>query len=202
MLTNKTFQIDLKTIALILLLLFVGYNQFLKPKDVSTTVTETQTVDIKKVIQEAVNYQMQLQQPTQQPTIIYQDRIVPFNNIADVPKKDLDKVKNLNKYKDTTFLENGKIYTEILSDGTVYSNKVIAEMEEKTITNTKETNTVIKESGLFISPTVQFNPIGFKAIGAQLNYIRKNDVGLGVGAFIDTQSGQLNYQLSIHKKIF
>lgn len=202
MITNKSFNIDLKTIGLIALLLYVGYNKFLKPVDVTKEVTQTETVDIKKVVEEAINNRLQLQTPTQQPTIIYQDRIVPVNNVSEVPKEDVSKLKNLNKYKDTTKLENATIYSEILSDGTVYSNKVIAEVDVKTVTKTKETVITRKESGLFIGPSVQFNQLGFKQVGAQLDYIRKNDVGAGIGAFIDTQTGNVNYQLTLRKKIF
>lgn len=202
MITNKNFNLDLKTIAIIALLIFIGYHRFLKPVEVTKEVTQTESVDIKKVVEEAINNRLQLQIPQQQPTIIYQDRIVPINNISEVSKEDLKKLKNLNKYKDTTKLENATIYSEILSDGTVYSNKVVAEIDVKTITKTKETVITRKESGMFIGPSVQFNQVGINQFGLQLDYIRKNDVGAGVGAFLDNQTGQLNWQLTLRKKIF
>ena len=202
MITNKNFNLDLKTIVIIALLIFIGYHRFLKPVEVTKEVTQTESVDIKKVVEEAINNRLQLQTPQLQPTIIYQDRIVPINNISEVPKADLKKLKNLNKYKDTTKLENATIYSEILSDGTVYSNKVVAEIDVKTITKTKETVITRKESGMFIGPSVQFNQFGINQFGLQLDYIRKNDVGAGVGAFLDNQTGQLNWRLTLRKKIF
>ncbi|WP_044398801.1 hypothetical protein [Lacinutrix sp. Hel_I_90] len=200
---KKKYSFGIKDLTIVLLLLFGAYYFILKPERIETVVKETKTVDIKKEIKEAINNHLQLQKPEVQRTIIYQDRVLPITKETIVEPEDHDKIKNLNKYKDTTQLENGKIYSEILSDGTVYSNKIIAEMDVKTITKTKETKITKYGSGLFFSPSIQVNPVsGIQSFGASINYIYKGDFGIGAGAFLNTQAQSLNYSITLHKKIF
>ncbi|WP_440881391.1 hypothetical protein [Tenacibaculum sp. C7A-26P2] len=200
---NRKFSIDIKDILIIALLLFGIYKFFLKPEREVVTEKETTTIDIKKEIEEAINNRLQLQQPTQQPTIIYQDRVVPVYKDTPIPKGDEDLVKNLNKYRDTTQLENAKIYSEILSDGTVYQNKVTAEVDVKTITNTIEKKVVKYGSGFYLSPGVNLNPInGIQSIETSINYINKGDFGFGLGVQYDLLTKDVSYGVKIHKKIF
>lgn len=200
---NKKFNINIKDILIIALLLFGIYHFLLKQEREVITEKETTTVDIKKEIEEAINNQLQLQQPTQQPTIIYKDRVVPIYKNTEVKKEDLNKVKNLNKYQDTTQLENAKIYSEILSDGTVYSNKVTAEIDVKTITKTFEKKIVKYGSGIYISPSTYINPKTFDYnFGISLDYINKGDFGAGIGIQYSTSDNGIYYGINIKKKLF
>lgn len=167
-----------------------------------TTVTET--VDIKKTIDEAVNNALARQTPETRPYIIYPDnRVVPVLNINDVSKEDLDKVKNLNTYKDTTKLKNATVYSEIVADGKVYSNKITAEVEEKTITKTVTEKTTIHGSGLFVKGGGYFSPeLGNTQVLFGLEYIRKNDMGFGAGVLYDVATKEPYYGVTVSKKIF
>ena len=200
---NRKFSIDVKDIALIALILFGAYQFLLKPEREVVTEKETTTIDIKKVVEEAINNKLQLQQPIQQPTIIYKDRVVPVYKDTPIPKGDDDLVKNLNKYQDTTHLDNAKIYSEMLSDGTVYQNKVTAEVDVKTITNTIEKKIVKYGSGFYLSPGVNLSPIrGIESVEASINYINKGDFGFGVGAQYNLITKDISYGIKVHKKIF
>ena len=197
---KKTFNVDIKDIAILILALFLFYKFILNPERVVETTKETTKIDVKKEIEEAINNKLQLQQPTQQPTIIYKDRVVPI--YKDTPIKNTDVVKNLNKYKDTVRLKNATIYSEILSDGKVYQNKVTAEVDVKTITNTIEKKIVKYGSGFYLSPEINLNPInGIQSVGASINYIHKGDIGFGVGAQYDFVTNNVNYGVKIHIKI-
>lgn len=200
---NKTFSITVKDIVLVALIIFGAYQFLLKPEREVVTEKETTTIDIEKVIEKAINNKLQLQQPIQQPTIIYRDKVVPVYKNTPIPKGDEDLVKDLNKYLDTTYLENAKIYSEILSDGTVYQNKITAEIEVKTITKTIEKKTVKYGSGLFVSPGINLNPAkGIESIETSLNYIYKGDFGIGVGVQYNILTKDVSYGIRLHKKIF
>ncbi len=199
---NKSFSIDIKSIALILLLLYIGCNQFISPERVEKEVKETETVDIKEVVEKAINNRLHLQEPSQQPVIVYRDRVVPVNSSTIVPKEDLDKLKNLNKYQDTTKLKNATIYSEILTDGKIYSNKITANVPVKTITKTKETKITKYASGLYLSPGVNVSPLGIKNAELGLNYIYKADFGVGAAIQYNFNDNTMNYGIKIHKKIF
>jgi len=174
------------------------------PANVEKETTVTETVDIKKTIDEAVNNALGRQTPETRPYIIYPDnRVVEVKNIADVNKDDLSKVKDLQVYRDTTDLKNAKVFTEIVADGKVYSNKVTAEVEEKTITKTITEKTTVNGSGLFVSGGAYVNPdMKLNTIEAGLNYIYKNDVGAGASVIYDTGTKQPYYGFKIFKKIF
>jgi hypothetical protein len=198
---KKSFNI--KDVAIVLLVLFLLFQKAIFPEKEVVTETKTTTIDIKKEIEEAVNNRMQLQQPTQQPTIIYQDRVVPVYRDTPIPKGDEDKVKNLNKYTDTTKLDNAKIYSEILTDGTIYQNKVTAEVDVKTITNTIEKKIVKYGSGIYVMPEVRVNQVNFiESAGASIMYIHKGDIGFGVGADYNFQTQQMNYSGKVLIKLF
>tara|TARA_R110002111_G_scaffold99321_2_gene153632 strand:+ start:64 stop:693 length:630 start_codon:yes stop_codon:yes gene_type:complete len=205
---NKSVTLDLKTIIIIALLLFGAYHFLLNPTAEKTTIKETQTIDIEHIIETAINTALANQKPETQTVIIRENGTVQsVKDISEVPPEDIDKVAQLNKYKDTTSIDNakfkGKIFSEILSDGTVYSNKITTDFEAKTITNTIETETVIYGSGLFISPGINYNTLnGIESVEASLNYINKMDFGVGVGAQYNLQSNTMSYGIKVHKKLF
>lgn len=200
---KTSFRLDIKDILLIGALLFGIYHFLLKPEREVITEKEKTTVDIKKEIEAAINSQLQLQQPVQQPTIIYKDRVVPIYKNTPIAETDKNKIKNLNKYSDTTYLEHAKIHSEILSDGIVYSNKITAEVDVKTITKIKEKKIVKYGSGFYFSPSVYMNPNTLDYnFGIALEYLNKGDFGAGVGVQYNTNDGGIYYGISLKKKIF
>lgn len=203
MLSNK-FTLGIKDIAIIALLLYVLYTLFLVPENEKKTINKTQTIEVETVTENGSNNQLQLQRPKVQPAIIYKDRIVPVYHNTILSKTDLEKVKNLNKYQDTTHLENATIFSEILSDGKVYQNAIKAEIQVKTITNTIEKETIKYASSLFLSPEINFNPQAsfLDNVGIYVDYINKGDFGAGIGAsyHLDTHTVSLGFKL--HKRLF
>ena len=215
MATEKTYSISFKNIALIamgaviiFLLLFpksCGKQQ--SETRITTTTDTVQKIDVKKVIDSAVNYALSKYKPEKQTFYFYKDRIIEPKDTTGLNLGANAEALSLNTYKDTTNLKNAVIYSEIISDGKVYGHKVKAEVEEKTITNTITNNitkeTVIKASGLFISGgTGVSSGLGLDNINAGLNYIYKNDIGIGV-------EGQYNFNLKqpiigvkVFKRIF
>ncbi len=194
--TKEKQRLNLSQILLGIVILFLAYNQFFGGPRETIETKETTTVDIEKKIDSAVNSALANHIPVQQPTIIYRDKVVPIFQNTPIPEADRDKVKNLNKYQDTTILEDGKIYSEILSDGIVYQNKVKAEMNIKTITKTKETTRTIHASGLYVMPEVHVNKLrDVNSVGTSLLYIHKSDIGIGIGANYELGTGAINYSI-------
>lgn len=173
-------------------------------KRVEKETTVTETIDIKKTIDEAVNNALARQSPDMRPYIIYPDnRVVEVSNMADVNKDDLSLVKSLQVYRDTTVLDNATVYAEIAADGKVYSNKITAKVDQKTITKTIIEKETIHGSGVFVSGGAYVGPdMRLNTVEAGINYIYKNDVGIGGAVIYDTGTKQPYYGIQIFKKIF
>ena len=198
----KNFAISPKDLIIVAAGAFIVYLLFFQQKGERSTVTESQTETVANVRESATAFNLQL--PELQPVIIYKDRIVEVEGRKDVAPIDLDKLKVLNRYKDTARLENATVYSEILTDGTIYSNKITADIQVKTITKTIEKETVRYPSALYISPEVNFMPgVNFlQSAGASLNYINKTDFGVGLGINYNFNSQSIVYGLRLHKKLF
>ena len=198
----KNFAISPKDLIIVAAGAFIVYLLFFQQKGERSTVTETQSETVDNVRESATGFNLQL--PELQPAIIYRDRIVEVEGRQDVAPIDLDKLKVLNRYKDTARLANATVYSEILTDGTVYSNKITADIQVKTITKTIEKETVRFSSALYISPEINFMPgVNFlQSAGASLNYINKTDFGVGLGINYNFNSQSMVYGLRLHKKLF
>ena len=198
----KNFAISPKDLIIVAAGAFIVYLLFFQQKGERSTVTETQSETVDNVRESATGFNLQL--PELQPAIIYRDRIVEVEGRQDVAPIDLDKLKVLNRYKDTARLENATVYSEILTDGTVYSNKITADIQVKTITKTIEKETVRFSSALYISPEINFMlGVNFlQSAGASLNYINKTDFGVGLGINYNFNSQSMVYGLRLHKKLF
>jgi len=198
----KNFTISTKDLIIAACGAFIIYLLFFQQKGERSTVKETQTESIKTVRESATNFDLHL--PELQPAVIYRDRIVEVESRKDVAPIDLDKLKVLNRYKDTARLENATVYSEILTDGKIYKNTITADIQVKTITKTIEKETVRFPSALYVSPEVNFSPgLDFlQSAGASLNYINKTDFGVGIGINYNFNSQSMVYGLRLHKKLF
>lgn len=165
--------------------------------------TRTQTIDIKKTIDEAINNALAKQQPEKVPYIIYRDKVVKVTDGTNLNSSDLSNVQELNVYKDTTRLKNATVYSEIVSDGTVYSNGITAEVNETVITNTITKETTVMGSGLFVTGGVGVGTgLNLDNIELGLDYIYKNDVGLGFYGEYNIQTKTPSAGVRLSKKIF
>jgi len=174
---------------------------------ITTTTDTVKKIDIKKVIDSAVNNALSKYKPEKQTFYFYKDRIIEPKDTIGLNLGSNPELLTLNTYKDTTKLKNAVIYSEIVSDGKVYANKVKAEVEEKTITNTitntitKETNT--KASGLFLSGGAGVGSgLGLDNVNAGLNYIYKNDIGIGIEGQYNFNVKQPVIGVKVFKRIF
>lgn len=175
-------------------------------KDVAvkeTTKTE-QKIDVREIVDSAINMALQNQKPKRVPYLVYQDRLVPVQNVNDLNKDDLSHLKEVNVYKDTTKLENAEIYSEIYAEGKVFGKKLTAKTFEKTITNTitHEKETIVNGSGFFLSGGGGTDGTQFNNVNVGLDYIRKNDVGVGYSFQYDLVTGQRIHNIRVLKKIF
>lgn len=201
---KKSFSITIKDIILVAAIIFLifwkGGNPF---EEVKETRTETETVDIKTTIDEAINDALQKQKPETKPFIVYQDRVVRVGKDQNLTQEQQDNVKQLNVYKDTTQLKNARIYSEIATDGIVYSNKVTAEVDEKTVTKTIEVEKVRYASGIFVTGAGYVNPqLQVQGVQLGLDFIVKNDYGIGVFADYNLVTEDIGIGLRFSKKIF
>jgi len=200
-------KITLERVLLIVLALVIAYLLLRDCKgqqSVEKETSTTETVDIKKTIDEAVNNALAKQPAQTRPYIIYPDNHVEeVKNINDVKESDLSNVKELQVYRDTTLLDNATVYTEIAADGKVYLHKVKAEVNEKTVTKTITEKTTVNGSGFYVTGGAYLNDgMKLNTVSAGIDYIYKNDVGIGAGVIYDTSKKEVYYGVKISKKIF
>jgi len=177
---------------------------------VEKETTTTQTIDIVKTIDQAVNNALANQKPERTPYIIIRDEktgketVIEVKDTSKLNAGDLSNVKELNTYKDTTRLKNATIYSRIVSDGKVYLNDVTAIVDEKTITNTTTEKTTIHGSGLFVKGGAFFSKdvINNSQVMLGLEYIRKNDVGFGAGVLYHVPTKEAYIGFTLSKKLF
>lgn len=170
----------------------------------STSIKQTETVSFDHIREIGHNDKLSLQLPEIVPAIVYRDSIVYVKDRKKLTPIELESVKDLKRYRDTTKFENGTVYSEILSGGTVYSNKVTADFKVKTITRTIEKETVRDRSFFFVSPEININP-GIKFLnsaGASFNFISHSDFGAGLGINYNFNSQSVTYGIRLHKKLF
>jgi len=133
--------------------------------------------------------------------IEYRDRIIRVKDEQDLPVDQRSQVKEVNRYQDTTILENARIFSDIISEGRILEKNIIAEIDHKEITTT--TTTIKNASGLFISPGLGYSPIfGIESLELNFTYISKNDLGISAGAYYNPMSNHTGFKLTLHKRIW
>ncbi len=152
-------------------------------------------------IDSSVDLKIKNRAPEKINVIEYPDRIVRIKDVKDLPPDERNLVKEVNRYQDTTILDNARIYSDIISEGRILEKNIKVEIDHKEIT---ETITTIKNaSGLFISPGLGYSPIyGLESLELNLMYIRKNDLGISAGAYYNPMSNHAGFKLTFHKKIW
>jgi hypothetical protein len=156
---------------------------------ITTQIDSTKDSEIKNRVPEKIKI------------IEYPDKIVRVKNEKDLPVDQRKDVKEVNRYQDTTILENARIFSDIISDGRILEKNIKAEIDHKEITTT---TTIIKNaSGLFISPSLGYSPVyGIEALELNFMYISKNDMGISAGIYYNPMSNHTGFKLTIHKRIW
>jgi hypothetical protein len=133
--------------------------------------------------------------------IEYTDHIVRVKEEKDLPMVERSRVKQVNRYQDTTILDNARIYSDIISEGRILEKNIIAEIDNKEVIVT--TTTIKNASGLFISSGLGYSPIyGIEALELDFTYISKNDLGISAGAYYNPMSNHAGFKLTLHKRIW
>lgn len=186
-------------IAILLVLLMLDGCENKQPSNpvIETSVTE----EIRTEKDSSTNTGIKNLKPEKVNIIERQDKVDLVSVPEDLQPSEKEKVKTVNRYRDTTKLKNAIIYSEILSEGRVleYNLQTSIDHLERTI-ETKE-RTIKQPGGLFLSPAVSYSPLfGLESVEANFNYIKGN-WGAGLGGYIDFRTGP-GIKLSIHKKLF
>lgn len=205
--TSKTVTVSYGNIIIVALALVIAYLLF---KDCSgssgpaqTKTTSTTTIEYQKIIDSAINTALSRQKPEKVPYVIYQDRIYLPKDTVGLNLGATANVRDLNVYKDTTKLKNATVYSEITSDGVVYGNKITAEVEKEIVTNTITNETTVFGSGVFLSGGAGVSTdLGLDNISLGLEYIHKNDIGVGINGQYNFQTKQPVVGVKVSKKIF
>lgn len=118
-------------------------------------------------------------------------------------QEDQQKIKQVNRYQDTTYFEGSRIFSDILSEGRILEKNIVVEVDHLRTTITNETTITKEISGLFFSPAVSYSPSsGVETIEANFNYIHKGSFGIGAGAYYNTITNHSGIKITIHKKIW
>jgi len=168
-------------------------------RDGSGDTTITKTVEkVTTQIDSSRDSGIKNREPEKIKIIEYRDRIIRVDE-KDLPIDERKKVKEVNRYQDTTILENARIFSDIISKGRILEKNIIAEIDHKEITTT-----IIKNaSGLFISPGLGYSPIfGIEALELNLTYISKNDLGISAGVYYNPMSNHTGFKITLHKRIW
>ena len=184
---------------LVFLLFFNGCN------GESTVVATSEKETIEKTVvtvDSASNNQIKNQVPEKVNVIETPQKVVTVDDVNELSEQDRKKVKQVNRYLDTTYLEGAVIFSDILAEGRILKKDIIAEIEHKE-TVTSITNTIIKQpGGLFISPGINYSPIfGIEAVETSLTVIKGN-WGISAGGYYSFRNYSPGIKIKIHKKLF
>ncbi len=199
-----TFKITIEHFIIVILavLLFIkscGTETDCGPDKIETTVEKIVTVsrdsaknnEIKDFVPEEI---LIIELPDKIETVIYPEKL---------SKIDQDKIKPAYKYRDTTYFPGSMVISNIISEGRILETSFVLEVENisTTVTTTK---TIVKQpGGLFISPGLDYSPIGgIEAIETSLTYI-KGDLGLSIGGYYNFSAPKesLGAKFKIHIKL-
>lgn len=180
---NTNLKIDLKTIlisGLIIYLFFSGFFDKYKTKTTIKTVTKTELI---KNLDSLLNNRLATYPAKKVNVAINPNNEVRTLHKNKPPLQQNEKLLKLNEVKDTLHLKNATIFSTMLTDGKIYSHHAIAETNDKIVTTTTETKTTIPESATFINIEPILNLKG-KLYGGEISIDRtyKNKIRLGLGA--------------------
>ena len=164
---------------------------------IETTITE----EIRTEKDSSSNAEIKNREPEKVNIIERQDKVDLVPAPETLPASEQEKVKTVNRYRDTTKFKNATIYSEILSEGRVMEFNLQTSIDhlERTIGTTEKTTK--QAGGLFLSPAVSYSPLfGLESVEANFNYIKGN-WGAGIGGYMNFRTGP-GIKLTIHKKLF
>lgn len=117
--------------------------------------------------------------------------------------EDLSEVKQVNRYRDTTYFPGSMVISDIISEGRILEKNLVLEVEHVQTTITTEKTALKEISGFFFSPAISYAPgLGVENIEANITYINKGDFGVSAGAYYNTITNHSGFKLTIHKKIW
>tara|TARA_B100000929_G_scaffold108284_1_gene85834 strand:+ start:221 stop:814 length:594 start_codon:yes stop_codon:yes gene_type:complete len=135
-----------------------------------TTTIKTETVT---EIDSSSNQEIKNQVPEQVSIVEHKDSISIIPK-EEVHKQDPEKVKQVNRYRDTTYFENAVVYSDILSEGRLLKIDLKTSIDHLRTTITK-TKTVIRSPGTFyVHPKIQFTPGLVSQAGTNVLFIKGN----------------------------
>ena len=87
-------------------------------------------------------------------------------------EQDPERVKQVNRYRDTTYFENAVVYSDILSEGRVLKLDLKTSIDHLRTTIT-ETKTIQKNpSGFYLKPSVEFVPGLLNSVATEVLFIK------------------------------
>jgi len=174
-----------------------------KEKDCVPAKIETITEEVTLTVRDsAKNTEIKNRVPEKVSVIETPHKIKKVKNVSKLPVQDRKNVKVVNRYVDTTRLDQATIYTDILSEGRLLQKSIVADVNH-TITTITTTETIIKQPmGLFISPGIDYSPLsGIDGIDTSIMFI-KGDWGASIGGFYNFgNTGNLGLKFKIHIKL-
>lgn len=186
-------------IALLVVLLILQGGTKDCPVEGSVTTVEEKTIT---TIDSIENIAIKDQIPETVP-VIETSGNVRIVNPEELEQPEMEKVRTVNRYRDTTYLKGGVIYSDILSEGRILRKDIKAEIHHKE-TISKTTTTVLKQpGGLFISPGIDYSPLwGIESVATSLTMIKGN-IGASAGVYYNFRQlpGSMGFQLKFHIKL-
>lgn len=171
---------------------------------VETTIEENTITEIDS----STNAGVKDQAPEKLNVIESPEKIERVENVADLPESEKKKVKQVNRYLDTTKLKGAVLFSEILSEGRILETNFTTAIDHRETTITTEKTIVKQPGGFFISPGLDYSPVyGFEAVETTLTYIKGN-WGASAGPYYNFRRnpgfqnpGSLGVKLKIHIKL-
>ena len=133
-----------------------------------TTTIKTETVT---EIDSSSNQEIKNQVPEQVSIVEHKDSISIIPK-EEVHKQDPEKVKQVNRYRDTTYFENAVVISDILSEGRLLKLDLKTSIDHLRTTITK-TKTIQKPpSGFYLKPTVEFVPGLVNSVSTEVLFVK------------------------------
>ena len=180
-----------------------GSGQDCPPAKIETT-TEEKTIT---TVDSAANSGIKNREPEKIPVIETSTEVKRVKK-GDLNEQDRNKVKLVNRYLDTTRLRGAVIFSEILSEGRVLEHNQKVEIDHKETIITRTETFVEQAGGFFISPGLDYSPLGgLEAVETSLTFIKGN-FGGSLGPYYNFRripqgpvAGSLGLKVKIHIKL-
>jgi hypothetical protein len=200
---NTPFKITIEHIIIIVLLAMLFLKSCEKEKDCVPAKIKTITEEVTLTVRDsAKNTEIKNRVPEKVSVIETPHKIKKVKNVSNLSIQDRKKVKVVNRYVDTTRLDQATIYTDILSEGRILEKSIVADVDH-TITTTTITETIIKQPmGLFISPGIDYSPLsGIDGIDTSIMFIKGNWGASFGGYYHFRYRDPLGLKLTLHIKL-